>query len=144
MENASKALIIAGAILISIILISIGIMVVRAGDTVVGGAQEQMDAQAIDMFNSQFSSYIGQQRGSTVRSLMGVIISSNASHDEQHQITVEGPNGETTPDDIRNNLKATTTYTVAITSNPKSGLAEKITITLGGATSGGSNAGSNT
>lgn len=133
MENASKALIIAGAILISIILISIGIMVVRSGDELIGGAGQQLDAQQIEMFNSQFTSYTGAQKGSSVRSLMGQVISSNASHDEEQQIAVEGPNGETTPDDIRNNLKATTTYTVKLES-AKSGLINKITVTLGGST----------
>ena len=131
MENASKALIIAGAILISIILISIGIAVVQSGSGVTGGAIEKMNAQEIEMFNSQFSSYAGQQKGSTVRSLMGVVISSNASHDEEHQIEVAGPSGETTADDIRNNIKATTTYKVDITSDPDSGLTKKITITTG-------------
>ena len=43
MENASKALIIAGAILISIILISIGIMVIQAGNSVVSDAEDKMD-----------------------------------------------------------------------------------------------------
>ena len=44
MENASKALIIAGAILISILLISVGIMVMNSTDEVTGGMQQQMDS----------------------------------------------------------------------------------------------------
>ena len=131
MENATKALIIAGAILISIILISIGIMVVQSASGVTGAAAEEMSKQEIDLFNAQFSSYAGQQKGSTVRSLMGVVIASNAAHDEQHQVTVEGPSKEKTADEVRNNIKATTTYTVKITSDEKSGLITKIEILTG-------------
>ena len=71
MENASKALIIAGAILISIILISIGILVVNAAGDVTDRASTTMDAQAVQVFNQQFANYEDQnQRGSNVKSLL--------------------------------------------------------------------------
>ena len=59
MENASKALIIAGAILISILLISVGIIIMNAiNDPVSKGADVAKD-QAVQIFNTQFTSYIG-------------------------------------------------------------------------------------
>jgi len=136
MENASKALIIAGAILISILLISVGMMVLGSADEIVGGAKENMDAQQIQMFNSEFENYRGEQKGSSVRQLMSKIKASNASHDDQHQVKVEstlagvekGEDGGVDPDSVSNNVRPTTTYTVTIKSNKKSGLIESIEV----------------
>lgn len=80
MENAAKALIIAGAILISIILISIGIIVVNQGKEVVDEAGAKMSQQQIQIFNSEFETYANKQRGSTVRTLLSAIIANNATH----------------------------------------------------------------
>lgn len=131
MENASKALIIAGAILISIILISIGIMVVQSANGVVGGAQESFNEQEIRMFNSEFENYIGTQKGSTVRNLMSKVNSSNATHDEDHQVTVVGPNGETDTNTIVSSIRPTSNYTVSFTTDPKSGLIKEVTVSKG-------------
>ena len=57
MENASKALIIAGAILLSILLISLGIMIFnQAQDSLDGNGMNQAK---ITTFNSQFTKYEG-------------------------------------------------------------------------------------
>ncbi len=78
MENASKALIIAGAILISILLISVGIMVMNSAYGVFGTMGQRMDSAAIESFNANFTSYQGtSQRGSTVRQLINSVIASN-------------------------------------------------------------------
>ena len=59
MENASKALIIAGAILISILLISVGIIIMNAINDPVSRGADSAAAQAAQIFNSQFSGFIG-------------------------------------------------------------------------------------
>ena len=82
MENASKALIIAGAILISIILISIGIMVIQSGNQLVDEAGGKMDAQALQAYNAEFVNYVGKQRGSTVRCLIQAVQANNATHED--------------------------------------------------------------
>ena len=88
MENASKALIIAGAILISILLISVGIIIMNAiNDPVQQGAQSA-ESSAAEIFNSNFSLYAGEQKGSTVRQLITKILSSNGS-DSKHQIYLD-------------------------------------------------------
>ncbi len=131
MENASKALIIAGAILISIILISIGIMVVSSSQGLTGQATETMNAQEIEAFNSQFTGFEGVQKGSQVKTLMTRIASSNASRDEDHQVTVKGPNNETTTDAIRSAVRATSNYTITFESDPTTALIKSVTITAG-------------
>ena len=57
MENASKALIIAGAILLSILIISLGIMVYNNAKNTVGSSN--LDKQEIQTFNSQWEQYEG-------------------------------------------------------------------------------------
>ena len=56
MENASKALIIAGAILISILLISLGILIYNQAQSAVqdGG----MDEMQLASFNGKFLQYL--------------------------------------------------------------------------------------
>ena len=52
MENASKALIIAGAILISILLISLGIVIYNSAKD--AASTDQMDDFQVSAFNSKF------------------------------------------------------------------------------------------
>ena len=73
MENATKALIIAGAILISIVIISLGIMVVNNARNQVGSSN--LDKQTMDSFNSEWEGYVGQNKTSSdVRSLCSAAI----------------------------------------------------------------------
>ena len=81
MENASKALIIAGAILIAILLISVGLVVFNSTKGVTDQAGELGRTMTAEVFNSQFTQYFGDRvRGSTVRELINRINSYNASH----------------------------------------------------------------
>lgn len=78
MENASKALIIAGAILLSILIISLGIMVYSNAKNTVGSAN--LSKQEIETFNSQWQAYEGTKKtASEVRTLYQAIIASNAA-----------------------------------------------------------------
>ena len=80
MENASKALIIAGAILLSILIIALGVyiynMAAGATDT------STLDSMAISTFNGQFTQYEGEQLGSSVKTLITNIISSNSTNSD--------------------------------------------------------------
>lgn len=76
MENASKALIIAGAILLAILLISLGIMIfAQAQDTVNNSG---MNEAAITAFNNKFLKYEGTRKGSEVKALVNEAIAANA------------------------------------------------------------------
>lgn len=87
MENASKALIIAGAILIAILLISIGIILINSGKDVTSTGTSSMNSQKIQTFNSQFTVFEGTKKGSELRTLWNVVNASNASDDE-HQVKI--------------------------------------------------------
>ena len=67
MDNASKALIMAGAVLISIA----GVYIFSSTNTMVGGANKQLDDSAAQMTNSTLGQYAGSKvRGSTVKQLI--------------------------------------------------------------------------
>lgn len=75
MENASKALIIAGAILISILIISLGVLIFnKMGHSAKQAAN--MDEQEIANFNSKITPYVGDNiSGSQVNALIQLVIS---------------------------------------------------------------------
>ena len=78
MENASKALIIAGAILLSILIISLGIMVYNNAKNTVGSAN--LSKQEIQTFNSQWETYVGENKtASEVRTMIQAVIANNAA-----------------------------------------------------------------
>lgn len=82
MENASKALIIAGAILLAIVIISLGLIVVNnVRDTV---DNTNLSEQEIQSFNAKFTAYEGDNvSGSRVNSLIQQVIATNqASYKE--------------------------------------------------------------
>ena len=94
MENASKALIIAGAILISILLISIGIILINSGRDITSTGTSGIQSQKIQAFNSKFTAYEGTKKGSEIRGLVGEVNASNAT-DSEHQVQVYAPSGIT-------------------------------------------------
>ena len=75
MENASKALIMAGAILIAIMIVSLGIVVFNNMSNSAKQAAN-MDKQEIESFNAKITPYVGQNiNGSQVNALIQLIIS---------------------------------------------------------------------
>ena len=108
MENASKALIIAGAILISILLISIGIILINSGRDITETGTSGMQSQKIQTFNAQFTSYEGIKKGSEIRGIFSAINASNAT-DDVHQVKF-GANSITSAV----SLKATQNYEVKL------------------------------
>lgn len=128
MENASKALIIAGAILISIILISVGIMVVQSAGGIVGTGTSKMNQQEIQAFNSEFLNYSGSQKGSSVKSLIQSVISNNATYKDEEDkiISVKDQTSGTELSKLMNGIQASKNYNVEITIDDETGLVSKI------------------
>ena len=118
MENASKALIIAGAILLAILLISLGIMIfTQAQDTVSSSGMTEAEVTA---FNQKFTKYEGTVSGSMVKSLIQEVLSNNSnSANSEKQITLEAGTGIKIADEsgnyITSNIKNTNTYKITIT-----------------------------
>lgn len=94
MENASKALIMAGSILIAIIVISFGIIIFRNMSTVVR-QEANLDKQQIMAFNSRITPFLGDSvSGSQVNTLMQLIRTINVKarneNDNVREMTVNG------------------------------------------------------
>ena len=88
MENASKALIIAGAILLAILLISLGIMVYNQAKGTVNDAD--LSAEAAQTFNTKFTSYGGTQSGTKLNSLLDAVTASNGTSRKSIKVKVTG------------------------------------------------------
>lgn len=78
MENASKALIIVGAVLIAILLIGFGVMIMNNSTSQVN--PDVLNSQAAQAHNSQFTNYTGDKmKASQVKALMNNIITNNVT-----------------------------------------------------------------
>ena len=83
MENASKALIIAGAILLSILIIAIGIYVYNQANSTIQSSMSSMNTQEREAFNNQFTTYQGIQTGSQVKALLTRVASNLNTYKDQ-------------------------------------------------------------
>lgn len=129
MENASKALIIAGAILLSILIIGLGMTVFNTAKEALTGAS--LDSTKVDAINSKYEPYLGTNiKGTKIKSLCGVVKNNNLTADESDSFTVT-INNVTTAEDI-DALKATISsgkmYTATATYAGPSGTIDTITI----------------
>lgn len=93
MENASKALLIAGAILLSILIIAIGMFIYNSAQSTIQDSIGAMSTQEKEAFNNQFVSYEGSRTGSQVKALLGILTgNANTYEDEPAKIpTVNVP-----------------------------------------------------
>lgn len=111
MENASKALIIAGAILLSILIISLGIMIYNQAKEAVGNTG--MDQNRISTYNAEFEAYLGTKvNGAKVKSLIGVVKAHNlaiANTDETLLVGMTGLGQNLTSTKINNKQIGCTT-----------------------------------
>lgn len=97
MENASKALIIAGAILLSIAIIGIGMYVYNNAADAMSGTD--MTAEQVRTYNQTFTNYEGVQRGANVKTMCDTIANHNrTAADVTEQVEVHF--GETAPESL--------------------------------------------
>lgn len=92
MENATKALLIAAAILIAIVVITLGVFVLGKGSTLVKENSDMSEVE-ITTYNSKFEGYCGQNiRGAQVRQLLNAVNQHNRTNadDESRQIKIKG------------------------------------------------------
>ena len=101
MENASKALLIAGAILIAIVLITFGVMILGQGSEIINNSS--MSETEVSTFNAKFTAFEGDKvRGSKVNSLLNTVIQNNlAQDDDGKKVTVTDSSDNTTKVSIR-------------------------------------------
>ena len=141
MENASKALIIAGAILLSILIIGLGMFIYQQASGAIGNAN--MDPQKIQAYNSEFASYEGTKSGTQVRALLDIIRSHNLANTDDPSLNVVAMTSSaanvtaaptelvtaTAINDIKKTINAGKTYTVDFGYDANSGFIVAVGIT---------------
>ena len=138
MENASKALIIAGAILLAILIISLGIMIYNQASGVVNN--NAMSEVEISSFNQKFTQFEGTNvKGSQVNSLLTQIVQNNVANqeDKSKQVKIEVsssnwqgnvPEKDSVPVNSTTKAQSGKTYKVTCELNNKTGLVTKVKI----------------
>lgn len=93
MENATKALLIAAAVLVAILIISLGLVVYNMAAETVGGVN--LNEQEVQAHNDQFIRYEGDaKRGSQVNALLQTALNNNLDEtDEGKKVIVEYKEG---------------------------------------------------
>jgi hypothetical protein len=130
MENASKALIIAGAILLAILIISLSIFIFNQAQTVINGSG--MTQAEVTSFNNQFLKYEGEKKGSEVKSLIQEVNVNNSQDDsseKQIELTgVDKVSGDDATAYKTSGIINTKTYTITVEEYSKNGRITKISI----------------
>lgn len=115
MENASKALILSGAVLVAIIIISLGVYIISSQKEAIGGSEETAKTLEVKTHNETFEKYQGTKRGSDVRNLLNdVKIYNNRNASNTISITYST---ESNIDTIYSSIKPYGTYKVSIPSS---------------------------
>lgn len=131
MENASKALVIAGAILVAILLISIGVLIINSTGDMTDQVGSTADTMAIETFNSQFTNYQGTAvSAAQVKSLVSKVNASNATNEatsstDEKYVEIVWAGGLTT--NKASALKSTQKYSVVL-DYATTGYVNKVTI----------------
>ena len=130
MENATKALLIAAAVLVAILIISLGLVVYNmAAETVNNSAN--LSEYEIQSFNEKFQKYVGDNvSGTTVNAMINTVFNHNlAQEDEGRKVEITGD--AELAIDATQLIKVDTgrRYIVVTTINPESRLIETITVT---------------
>lgn len=126
MENASKALIIAGAILVSILLISVGVLVMQSMNPMTEQAQSQTEGMGIKTFNAQFTGYEGEGRtAAQIRALISDVKANNAVNDNVKLVKTDSATADAfTISDVSNSKK----YKVTLHYNSSTGYIDYIIV----------------
>lgn len=138
MENASKALIIAGAILISILIIALGVFIYQRASGIASDTGS-MDSTKLQSINQPFENYEGEAvSGSDVRALCDLVRTNNNKYQTSAPDRVITIAGKSTAADIaeyKATIDSAKTYKVTITgyvtSGANEGVVQTITVSAG-------------
>jgi len=147
MENASKALIIAGAILLSILIIGLGMFIYNQAAGVMGDTG--LDQTEIQSYNEQFERYEGPTvKGATVKAMIDTVRNhNNATLQDPSKFVVLEASSEKATDadassydentlddidyaDLKGAIRSGAQYTVSCGHDKKTGLVTTIAYNL--------------
>lgn len=137
MDNASKALIMAGAILIAVALVSLGVYLYQSAASSVSDSSAWMDSTKVETQNAKFEKYAGPNvKGPEVKSLIRAVGTFNANQIWPDAIKMDlkntGSGDKTGAEDstLANNIEDRVYYNVEMTTYDSTyGYLTQITIT---------------
>ena len=131
MENATKALLIAAAVLVAILIISLGLAVYNKASTATDSAD--LSAAEIQAQNEKFLKYNGdKKRGSEVNALLQTVLSNNLNAtEESSKVAVDGGVVDLAKDATSITTRAETSklYKIQVNQDGPGGVVQTITIT---------------
>ena len=87
MENASKALLIAGSILIVILLIAMGVKVFTSTQGTTDAVDLTMQSTEVAMFNNKFLPYMGENKNKNdAIALLNIVVANNATSNKKVEV----------------------------------------------------------
>ena len=120
MENASKALIIAGAILLAILIIALGVYILNQAKSTTN--VDELTNQQVQAHNNTFFNYEGSINGTQAKALIDEIRNNNQSMPDLGDIavtsnvqTMANEKDNTQLANLKNAFQTTSKYTVTIT-----------------------------
>lgn len=140
MDNAAKALIIAGAILLSILIIALGVTIFSNAQSGISDSLARMDQHAREAFNSQFSQLEGENvKGIKVKELIRTLRQNAVTNMDDlakrpafkigsQNATSNDTEYEKKLDTANNEIKNNKTYNIKITEHNK-GIVSSIEVT---------------
>lgn len=136
MENATKALLIAAAVLVAILIISLGIVVYQMAAEAMGGVN--LSEQEIAANNEKFTRYNGaHKRGSEVNAMLKTVLNSNlaakSTGDTSKLVKVSSEGSEgitlgTSQTSVVSEAKTSELYTIKVIYGGPGGLVSEITV----------------
>ena len=136
MENATKALLIAAAVLIAILIISLGLVVYNSSAETV--KQANLSQQEVQAANEKYTRYNGEhKRGSEVNALLNTALSANldaqAANEGEKQITVTVDGTDAVVPDTQSinaagRADTSDLYTITVNYGGQGGLVDQITV----------------
>ena len=135
MENATKALLIAAAVLIAILIISVGLVVYNTSAETVNSAN--LSQQEVQSANEKFARYNGEnKRGSEVNAMLQTVLNAKidaaAAKETGRQVSVTLDNSEIlskTAKSITKQADTSKLYKIEVQYNGNGGLVDKIVVT---------------
>lgn len=112
MDNASKALIMAGAILIAVALVSLGVYLYQSAAAKVTDGTRQVDASQMLMLNSKIVQYCGEVKGSELTQLARVMNADNVNQVFPTDLFLVEEGQTEAPGTVDNSFRSSGNYTV--------------------------------
>ena len=129
MDNASKALIMAGAILIAVALVGVGVYLYQSAAGTVGTGVDQLAAASMETKNAMIEQYEGKLKGSDLKQLIRRVNAYNENDVFPDKLTLTGAGVKTGPsgDYQQDNVTNSGIYNAALSYS--NGYVSTITIT---------------